>query len=576
MVNHTPSPWANPARLGAEMVSDYSPVLIVGQIGSLPVECAREIHIATGGGNFERISCTPDASALRIQVAGLPADFDLEIPLVDSEPPNNAINRSFGGTLYLEFIDRCHPSDVAWIQMLLSRQTSEVNGHSLRLDPSTRVIASITVNLLEGIEFELPNWLRPPFAGRVVTIEPLGNRPADIIAAIEWFSHQAKQESQRIEVGWSTEARDFLVDHQWPGGHEELRDVVRSLIVAAPGKMISLDTCKEVFAQYDRPGMRALDIFRRQQCIDYSHGLQYMGRSISASEIYNWVGQFSMVASGRPFDPWDVGLRIVGAIHNKYYYSSDRLRILIREAYGELCNELAEKGFIQDWSPSELNPLPTTLQALLVNPLGPIKSSAAVLPHMAHLLGAGSRQVVAPAEEVGRILKRNKDIRLIFFCDDFTGTGQQILTNLIHALASDPTLKDVCESRSIAGRPVALGAVLGVGFANALSRIRNSGPSWLPVFAHAGEELGQSDRAFSVRSSIFPESALRDWSKDLIVNRVGSSLYPSQPGGFGNLQALVVTADNAPNDTLPVIWRSGDVQGVRWRALFERASSPSS
>ena len=194
---------------------------------------------------------------------------------------------------------------------------------------------------------------------------------------------------------------------------------------------------------------------------------------------------------------------------------------------------------------------------------------------MAHLLGAGVQQEVVPVEHVSGRLAEDENTRVILFCDDFAGTGQQILTQLFEALGSDGVLQDVCESRAQEGRPVALGVVLGVGFADALRKIQMSGPKWLPVFAHAGDRLEESDRAFSATSSVFPESGLRAWAKTLVVDQVGGSLSPYWPGGFGDLQALVVTAYNSPNDTLPVIWKSGLVQGIAWKALFERASTPS-
>ena len=145
---------------------------------------------------------------------------------------------------------------------------------------------------------------------------------------------------------------------------------------------------------------------------------------------------------------------------------------------------------------------------------------------------------------------------------------------VIETLAHNSALQGVCEHRIQQGNPVVLGVVLGVGFTEALTRIRASGPSWLPILVHAGERLEECDRAFSSSSSIFPEPELRAWARTLIVDRVGGVLSPKWPGGFADLQALVVMADNTPNDTLPAIWKSGSVQGMAWKALFERASSP--
>ena len=300
-----------------------------------------------------------------------------------------------------------------------------------------------------------------------------------------------------------------------------------------------------------------------------------MGRAIAPSEVYRWVEQFTRIASNRHFDPWLLGLRIIKEISNRYYYSSDRLRVLTRDAYSRLCVELAAQGLLPERSSGSSDDSLPSLQALLINPLGPVKSSAGVLPHMAHLLGAGPRQKVVPVEDVVNSLEEDPSIQVIMFCDDFAGTGQQISTQLIDALANSRALRVLCNSRLRQGRPVALGIVLGVSFADALARIRKSGPKWLSVFAHAGDLLQESDRAFTNESSVFPEPEFRDWAKALVVDQVGGSLSPAWPGGFGDLQALVVTADNAPNDTLPAIWRSGLVYGVAWKALFERASSPS-
>ena len=575
MATQVVSPWSVAAQQRAGIGNDSDPLLILGPVGSLPLECAKELHRTSGGGNFERVSCTPDSVVLRVQVVGPPVDIDTEFPLFEPERPNSAVYRAAGGTLFFDCIDRCNPVDGDWIRLLLARQPVSVNGNTVELDPNTRVVASITDTWMDGIERAVPQWLKAVFGRRVVTLDRLGSRSDDILEAMDWFSSQAVSEDQSVETLWSNEAKELLVHRQWPGGYEELRDVVRSVIAANTGELITLDSCKRVIARYELSGMRAVDNYRRQECYDYSNGLLYMGRPTRAIEIYRWAEQFTRVAGKRRFDPWVPGLKIVQEISNRYYYSSDQLRILIRNAYSSLCVELADRGYISNWSSAGSDgPLPD-LQALLVNPLGPVKSSAGVLPHMAHLLGAGRQQEVVPVENVSNRLTEDENTQVVLFCDDFAGTGHQILTQIVRALANDKVFQGVCESRAVAGRPIALGVILGVGFADALTKIRMSGPKWLPVFVHAGERLEESDRAFSFSSSIFPDPELRAWAKALVVDEIGGSLVPRWPGGFGDTQALVVTADNSPNDTLPVIWCSGWVQGIEWKALFERASTPS-
>ena len=559
------------AQPGTGERGDPSPVLVIGPVGSLAQECAREIHRNNGDGPFERVTCTPDSAAFRVHLFGPPVATGTEFPPFDREPPNSTLRRALGGTLFLDHVDRCNPKDVDWMHHLVARRPVTVNGHAVSLDPNTRVIASITTSWMGPAEYAIPNWLESICRWRVVVLSPLGSRPDDVLEALSWFSWEVGHDGQSVEEVWSREAKDLLLGRHWPGGYEELRDVVRTLMAARAQGMITLDLCERVVASYQGPGMRAIDNYRRQESYEYAQGLVYMGRAVSAREVYDWVGQLTRVARNRRFDPWLTGLRIVRDVSNKYYYSSDRLRMLIRSAYSSLCIELAGEGYIQEWPSGEL---PPSLRALLINPLGRLKSAAGVLPHMAHLLGAGTQQGVVSVKDVADMLNKDEKTRVLLFCDDFAGTGQQILSNLVYALSNDRVLKGVCESRSRKGNPVALGIVLGVGFTDAIRRIRLSGPNWLTVFAHAGQHLEDSDRAFSDTSLVFPEAEFRAWSENLVVDHVGKSLSPRWPGGFDNLQALVVTADNTPNDTIPALWKSGLVDGMAWNALFKRASSP--
>ena len=557
------------------MGSGYEPLLISGPVGSLPIECAKEIHRAAGGGNFERVNCTPDSISFRTQVFGTTPGFDEEYNLFDPDPPTGAVQRAVGGTLFFDYIDRCNPADVDWLRALIDRQPAMVNGGSTELDQGTRVIASTTTDWAETVGYMLPSWMVALFGERVVIIEPLDSRPADVWQAIQWFSWQSVQERPEHQLAWSSEAKELLLGKQWPGGHGQLRSVVNSLISStAIGDTIDFDVCQSVLSRYDEPGMRPVDQYRRQECSNYAREIVYMGRQISADEIYNWIEQFSKFSADRRFDSWSVALQIVRQISNTYYYSSDRLRVLVRKAYSSLCVELGDKGFLPNAVPVEPNTV-SNIKALLVNPLGPVKSSAAMVPHIAHLLGAGFGQQMAPLHKVAEQLSANEDIQIVLFCDDFAGTGRQIANNLVGALAKDRIFRDVCQKRSRSGKPVVLAIVLAVGFSDALSKIRTSGTSWLPVIAHAGEYLESCDRVFSENSTIFPEPEVRGWAKALMVDQIGSCLSSKWPGGFGDLQALVITADNAPNDTLPVVCMSGVVQGIGWKALFERASSPS-
>ena len=569
------SPWLAASQKALRFGSSPVPLLIFGPVGSMPIECAKEIHEMAGEGNFERVICTPDSVQLWTQVFGTTLVHDEEFPLFDPEPPIGALQRAIGGTLFFDNLERCNQADVDWIRALLDRQPVMVNGIGIELDPSTKVIASSISGWVDTVEYALPQWLTALFGERVIVLEPLGD-VEDVSNAIHWFARQAVEGDQLTDTLWSDEAKYLLVSRPWAGGYEELRSVVASLVSAsAVSKLIDLELCHRILTNYDKPGMRPIDYYRRQECVNYAHGIVYLGKPIRPKEIYDWIEQFSRIADDRRYDPWLAGLRMAREISHRYYYSSERLRILIRNAYDCFCRELEDQEYLPKWSSVQLGDYLPDLRALLVNPLGPVKSAASVMPHMSHLLQAGVGQQVVPLDKVAEQLSLNEDTQVVLFCDDFSGTGTQIVQRLVTVLGNDNRLKEVCQKRRQIGKPVVVGVLLAVGFGDALSHIRLSGPSWLPIIVHAGMQLDETDQAFSENSRIFPEPELRYWAKSLVIDTVGVQLSRRWPGGFKDLQALIVTSDNAPNDTLPAVWRSGSVQGMPWRALFDRASGPS-
>jgi len=499
---------------------------------------------------------------------GLLPEFDA----LDSTLPPGAITRSVGGTLFLDFLDRCHPEDIDWLRDLCSRRRVTLDGYTTELDPSTRIIASVTVEWMDKFEPQVPQWLMALSESRIVVMEPLGNRSEDIPSAAEWFAYDVEGLSSFPPL--TNDALKVLCNRGWPGDLEELRKVVRSLAAIAGGATVTREVLEEVLAGQESRGMNAVDGNRRQQCHTYSRGIYYMGRQISARDVYQWISQFSKVSRDTEIDPWMVGLTIAKAISTRYYYSADSLRALVRKAYLSLCAELATSGYTKKWEPSESSESSPSLQAILVNPLGPLKSASGFMPHIAHLLGHGNKQIWASVDDIACQLERSNETRLIIFCDDFSGTGQQISTQLVREFASNKELQRICEKRINDGKPVALGVILGIGFDVAVDRIVQSGPGWLPVIVHIGDRLDDSDRAFSDNSSVFPENRLRDNGSSLVVDLVGKQLYSSWPGGWGNSQALVVTADNVPNNTLPAVCMSGTVEGIPWESLFERVSTP--
>lgn len=85
------------------------------------------------------------------------------------------------------------------------------------------------------------------------------------------------------------------------------------------------------------------------------------------------------------------------------------------------------------------------------------------------------------------------------------------------------------------------------------------------VRVHVAVPLDDSDRCFHETSSIFPDLEDRERARALCTDR-GASLEPKHPLGYDDTEAAVCFETRCPNNSLPVLWKSGP----NWEALFPR------
>ena len=78
-------------------------------------------------------------------------------------------------------------------------------------------------------------------------------------------------------------------------------------------------------------------------------------------------------------------------------------------------------------------------------------------------------------------------------------------------------------------------------------------------------------RAFQRDARIFADDGERAYAQDVML-QIGRQLVPQYPLGYGNMEALVSFHNTIPNNTLPVFWSMGSVNGHPWTPLFPRGS----
>ena len=77
-------------------------------------------------------------------------------------------------------------------------------------------------------------------------------------------------------------------------------------------------------------------------------------------------------------------------------------------------------------------------------------------------------------------------------------------------------------------------------------------------------------RALDPDSGIFVDEGTRKFATDMLL-QLGRELLPQMPMGFGDMAALVAFHNTVPNNTLPIFWSNGSVNGRPWRPLLPRA-----
>lgn len=144
-----------------------------------------------------------------------------------------------GGTLFLDEIGEVPPSiQVKLLRVLESRSFFRVGGtQAIKVD--VRVVAATNRNLREQVglgEFRDDLFYRLSVLN--IYIPPLRERPEDIPLLVRRFTREIARQHDRPFRGITAEAMQRLVNASWPGNVRQLRNLVESMVVLAPGTEI--------------------------------------------------------------------------------------------------------------------------------------------------------------------------------------------------------------------------------------------------------------------------------------------------------------------------------------------------
>lgn len=221
-----------------QMAPVSSTVLIQGESGTGKELVARGIHDLSPrrGKPFIAINC-----------AALPETL-LESELFGHEKGafTGAAERRLGrfeladgGTLFLDEIGEVPPAiQVKLLRVLESRSFFRVGG-SQAIKVDVRVIAATNRNLREQVALgEFRDDLFYRLSVLNVYIPPLRERPEDIPLLVRRFIREFAHLHDRPFRGITAEAMHRLLGARWPGNVRQLRNLIESMVVLAPGTEI--------------------------------------------------------------------------------------------------------------------------------------------------------------------------------------------------------------------------------------------------------------------------------------------------------------------------------------------------
>jgi len=214
-------------------------VLILGESGTGKELIARAIHYS---------SARRDRPFVKVNCAALPENL-LESELFGHEKGafTGAVARRIGrfeqadrGTIFLDEIGDLSPALQMKLLRVLQEKEFERVGSNQTLKVDVRVIAATNRNLEEAIK---KGTFREDLYYRlnVVTISlpPLRERKEDIPLLIEHFLQKYSAENKKEITSISKEARDLLLNYEYPGNVRELENIIERAVVLCRGDTLT-------------------------------------------------------------------------------------------------------------------------------------------------------------------------------------------------------------------------------------------------------------------------------------------------------------------------------------------------
>jgi two-component system, NtrC family, response regulator AtoC len=223
----------------------HVPVLITGETGTGKELVAQAIHEThrPSNGVFVKVDCgTLSESLIESELFG----YDKGAFTDARTEKKGLVEIADGGTLFLDEIGNLPVSLQPKLLRLIEESTFRKVGGVKDIKVKVRIIAATNCNLLQ--EIKRGNF-RDDLYYRLnvipIALPPLRDRENDIIMLAEYFLHRFKRELKKPIQGFTNDAIDTMLKHDWPGNIRELRNLVEREVIFCKNGWISLSGLKE-------------------------------------------------------------------------------------------------------------------------------------------------------------------------------------------------------------------------------------------------------------------------------------------------------------------------------------------
>ena len=144
-----------------------------------------------------------------------------------------------GGTIFLDEVGEMLPATQVKLLRVLEGSTFFRVGGTEAIHADARVVAATNRVLKDAVA---EGAFREDFFFRLnvlsIYLPPLRERKSDVSILVRQFIKQFSEEHNRSFRGITAEAMQLLVNAHWPGNVRQLRNLIESMVVLAPGQEI--------------------------------------------------------------------------------------------------------------------------------------------------------------------------------------------------------------------------------------------------------------------------------------------------------------------------------------------------